>query len=124
MLRYGKNEELKMDTIYFSNDMNNIIDSLDEHRDLGIQMQADGSFDSQINNVVAKMRRKIGWICRSFSNRSIDFMRRMYCTLMRPHMDYCSQLWGPKEGPALDKLERVQSNFIFRKQLKKSEPQI
>ena len=35
----------------------------------------------------------------------------MYCSLVRPHLDYCSQLWGPGEGPSLDRLEQVQSYF-------------
>ena len=38
-------------------------------------------------------------------------MRRMYTVFIRPSLDYCSQLWSPEEGPPMDKLEKVQSNF-------------
>ena len=31
----------------------------------------------------------------------------MYIALIRPHFDYCAQLWAPREGPLLDKLEKV-----------------
>ena len=30
---------------------------------------------------------------------------------MQPHLDYCSQLWAPLEGPDLEKVERVLRDF-------------
>ena len=38
-------------------------------------------------------------------------MRQMYVSAIRPHLDYCSQLWGPGEGPHLDKLEKLQAYY-------------
>ena len=38
-------------------------------------------------------------------------MRQMYISTIRPHIDYCSQLWGPGEGPLLDKLEKLQAYY-------------
>ena len=38
-------------------------------------------------------------------------MKRMYTTFVRPHLDYCSQLWSPNEGTLMDKIEKVQYNF-------------
>ena len=35
----------------------------------------------------------------------------MYVSAIRPHLDYCSQLWGPGEGPHLDKLEKLQAYY-------------
>ena len=43
----------------------------------------------------------------------MEFMRHLYTTLIRPFLDYCSQLWGPPEGPSMDKLEKVQRNFLL-----------
>merc|ERR1712030_271002 len=51
-------------------------------------------------------------VCRSFKSRKIDFMRHMYTTLIRPFLDYCTQLWGPPEGPSMDRIEQVQRNFF------------
>merc|ERR1712030_234062 len=51
-------------------------------------------------------------VCRSFKSRKIDFMRHMYTTLIRPFLDYCTQLWGPPEGPSMDRIEQVQRNYF------------
>ena len=38
-------------------------------------------------------------------------MRQIFISLVRPHMDYCAQLWAPSEGPLLDKLEKLIYDF-------------
>ena len=43
--------------------------------------------------------------------RSLPFMRKMYFSIVTQNLDYCLQLWSSGEGPALDRLEKVQSNF-------------
>ena len=43
--------------------------------------------------------------------RVTEQFQKMYISTIRPHFDYCSQLWGPGEGPLLDKLEKVQAYF-------------
>ena len=38
----------------------------------------------------------------------------MFKTLVQPHIDYCSQLWMPQEGPNLEKVEKVLRDFSRR----------
>ena len=63
VLRYGRDQELKENTIYFSDNMEAPIDSLESHKDLGVMMAADGTFDVHIDNVIKKVKKKIGWLC-------------------------------------------------------------
>ena len=102
-----KNDTLKHDTIYFSDNMLMPIEEYDNHKDLGVIMDSDGTFNTHINLLIKKLRKKIGWVLRSFYSRNIEFMRQIFISLIRPHMDYCAQLWAPSEGPMLDKLEKI-----------------
>ena len=112
MMRYGHNSDIKDGTIYFTNDMNDTISPCDAHKDLGITMTDDAKFDVHISNIIKKAKQKIGWFCRSFRNREIEFMRKMYVSYIRPQLEYCSVLWGPPSGPILDKIEKVQCDFL------------
>ena len=111
VLRYGKNHDIKNNTIYFTEDLNLPIDELDHHKDLGVLMSSNGKFEEQINSVIKKCQKKINWICRSFISRDMYFMKKMFNSLIRPHLDYCAQLWAPREGPSLDKLEKVLKKY-------------
>ena len=58
-LRYGKNDTLKQDTMYFSDDMLMPIEEYDNHKDLGVIMDSDGTFNTHINTLIKKLRKKI-----------------------------------------------------------------
>ena len=38
-------------------------------------------------------------------------MKKIYISIVRPILDYCIQIWGPLEGPKMDMLEKVQSDY-------------
>ena len=98
VLRYGKNKELKENTLYFTRDMDQVIEQVNTWRDLGITMSDEASFDGQIEKVCKKVRQKCGWIQRTFYSRERNFMKHMFNTLMQPHLDYYSQLWYHPRG--------------------------
>jgi len=87
------------------------IDSLDHYKDLGVTMSSSGDFSDHLDIVLKKVRKTIVWVCQTFASRDVAFMRQIYVSVVHPHIDYCSQLWGPGEGPQLDRLEKVQSYF-------------
>ena len=94
--------------------MNDVIQHVDNCRDLGITMQDDASFSLQIEKVCKKVRQKCGWINRTFYTRNPRFMRHMWNTLVQPHVDYCSQLWAPSIGPELEKVEGLLRNYTSK----------
>ena len=111
VVRYGNDQELKENTIYFTGNMNEVIEQVATIRDLGVTLTDDGKYEEQIIKVCKKARQKSGWILRTFYTRCKDFMRHMYNTLVQPHLDYCSQLWAPQEGQHLVRMESVLRNF-------------
>ena len=61
-----------------------------------------------------KARRRAGWILRVFSTRNAEPMLLLYKTLVRPILEYCSQLWAPTTIGQIRKVEKVQRNFTSK----------
>ena len=114
LVRYGQNQEIKENTCYFTGDMEYIIAEVESCRDLGVTIENSAKFDLHIEQVCKKVRQKCGWVLRTFYSRDQQFLRHMFNTLIQPHIDYCSQLWTPEEGPQLDKVEKLLKNFTSK----------
>ena len=37
----------------------------------------------------------IAWVTRTFVSRDVEVMLKIYKSMIRPHMEYCVQLWSP-----------------------------
>ena len=114
ILRYGKDQDMKESTIYFTGEMLDVISQVNQCRDLGITMQDDASFQLQQQKVATKVRQKCGWILRTFYSRNQTFLRHMWNTLVQPHLDYCGQLWAPSDGGELEKQEGLMRSFTSK----------
>ena len=63
--------------------------------DLGVSFNNKWNFDDQINKSIKKANSCIGWVSRSVICRSHEVMCNIYKSLIRPHLEYCVQLWAP-----------------------------
>ena len=98
--------------MYFTGEMETVIEEVENCRDLGVIMENTGSFNMQNEKACKKARQKCGWILRTFYSRNPKFMRKMFNELSQPHLDYCSQLWAPAvEGKQMSDLEGVLRHF-------------
>ena len=114
VVRYGNNEILKNETMYFTEDTNEIIERFETLKDLGVIISEDATFDAHIETVTKKVRQKIGWVLRTFYTRRQDFMKTVFKTLVLPHVDYCSQLWMPTNAQGISSIEKLQKDYLNR----------
>ena len=114
LLRYGTNDDLKNNTVYFTGHMEEVIEQFSSIRDLGVIMADDGKFDQHIEKVVKKVRQKIGWILRTFYTRRTDILKQLWKSLMQCHIDYCSQLYMPGTVRGMLDIEKLFYDFSAR----------
>jgi ribonuclease P/MRP protein subunit RPP40 len=80
----------------------------DQERDLGITMTSDMKWHTQIKLAVNKANKAMGLLKRTFKNWDIRSFKTLYCSTVRPHLEYASTAWSPYLKQDIKALERVQ----------------
>ena len=66
--------------------------SSDEEKDLGILINSSLDWQPQINNLIGKAKSMIGWTTRNVISREKDVLLNIYKSIVRPHLEQCTQL--------------------------------
>ena len=111
LLRFWVDRDKAPDILYMAPD-GGPIEEKDCLRDLGVRISTDLTFNMQINKVVEAGSRMAGWSLRTFRSRGRLLMLTILKTLIQPRLDYCSQLWSPRDQCSINRIEQVQRYFI------------
>ena len=88
---------------------NNEIDRVNCAKSLGVTIDKNLNWAVHINNVVKKVSSAIGALKRVRPFITFDTAVMVYKSLILPHFDYCSVVWGGISQYLSDKLQKMQN---------------
>ena len=96
----------------------NTLPATENEKDLGVTVTLDLKWSENIQKCIGKANRMLGWITRNLITKDIRTMVTVYKTIIRPHLEYCVQLWNPDacqgNWKIIMDIEKVQRDFTRR----------
>jgi hypothetical protein len=83
---------------------------VDKHDYLGVTISEDLRWGNHINKVTRKASQTLGLLRRSLSPCSKQVKAKAYETLVRPKVEYASEVWNPNTAQDIEKVEKIQRN--------------
>lgn len=94
---------------------NDILNSVTEEKDLGIIIDSKLNFQQHISKQVNKANQKLGIIRRTFNHLDTEMLIQLYKSIVRPHLEYGSNIWSviyKKEAILIENVQRRATRLV------------
>ena len=99
-----------------------ILNEVDVEKDLGVLIQNNLKVDKQCNKAANEANKILGMIRRSFVYRDANIILPLYKSLVRPHLDYCIQVYRKRASCPRQYVLWMDCPRIFRALVDQSSP--
>ena len=65
---------------------------------LGVHLSSDLKWNCHIDKITSRGNRALGFVKRNLRVKSRTLKERVYLSLVRPQIEYCSSMWDPRKG--------------------------
>ena len=96
-------------------DMNDVkLECVLDEKDLSVIISEDLKWEKQCSEAARKANRMLGMIKRNLVDRSKETIIQLYKSLVKPHIEYCSQVWSPyyKDIKLIEEVQRRATKLI------------
>ena len=88
--------------------MGHTLQSVSHHPYLGVELSSALDWSHHINSKVNKANQTVGFLRRNLGNCPESVKELAYKSLVRPHVEYASQVWDPWMDKHIKQIEAVQ----------------
>lgn len=85
-----------------------VLEEITEEKDLGVFVTSDLEWNKQCTVAAMKANRTLVQIKNCFKSLGRESLRRLYTSLVRPHLEYAVNMWRPYLKTDVKIIERVQ----------------
>ena len=92
-----------------------ILETVNSEKDLGIIIDKNLNFQEHIHTQISKANRILGLIRRTFHHMDKDMFLNLYKSLIRPHLEYGSNVWSvinKKEAIGIENVQRRATKLL------------
>ena len=89
-----------------------LIPCSDSFKYLGVQIDSSLKWKTHITNMVAKANRTLGMVKRGLRSATVKSKLVAYKTVVKPLLEYASQVWSPHNVYLKNNIERVQRDAV------------
>ena len=87
------------------------LECLSDTKDLGVTFNSKLSFDTHIDNIIAKAKQRLYLLRKSFVSCDCRALILAFKTYILPLLEYCSPVWSPCLITDILRIEAVQRKF-------------